>query len=585
MTERNFKNRDFVKRLNYPRQTYAITGTDRGDAEDAIRTRGKLQINNAPSIITPLTPGANARSDESWQQIYGASQDAYLSLLDGDVLNDNILESANNFPTLAIRDGLPLADNSNLYDVSQGRQQVSFIVGRDSVSDFRASGPIEAFEARSLAIRSPMHMAGWGKTIAMRPTDPDPEDKRLNDVEHKYDRSTWETGPVDLRWDSRRKVWRGFNDLIADDNNENLGTFVFSTNPDDFCGFPFLRGKLEDVWSVRKLYNDQGTEAGARNDDTTKSASVVTKLEGRALLDNKVAKWSNVLSITDACFTKGLNATCGSETTTDAEMVILTTAKFFQSQGAIGPIDFTAAPPADDVILGSMYFQGAGCGQWVPGIAVGDICTLAATEFGITWSNDQSLQDGIIDLCDDGVAVNRDIIKDILRIIDTGYGAIADISDATADGFESIDAAAATKDDVEAEVNGVLFSTVPTIINAVQSAINSLASALISEINNGFAAIALQLAIRCDCEIPGYVAEIPAIGVPSVAIELIDLTENIGLSTEIAEIRAKEDIVTAEEEKAEIILQGLEEDGDTTITINITEPCDPTNTISKSCTF
>jgi hypothetical protein len=86
LSNRNWRNRDYIKRLNYPRQTYAFSGTDWGDADGPTTIDDKLVINGAPMIITPLPPGAQAFSDEAWQQTYGASADAFLSIFDGDKL-------------------------------------------------------------------------------------------------------------------------------------------------------------------------------------------------------------------------------------------------------------------------------------------------------------------------------------------------------------------------------------------------------------------------------------------------------------------------------------------------------------------
>jgi hypothetical protein len=363
-------------------------------------------------IVTPMPPGAQGFNNEAWAQTYGASMDCFLSIFDGSSLFTSI-QTANNigFP---YNEGTFNAKNSNIYEKAGGLQQVQYITSKDTIKEAReAEEAGDVQELRSLCLRGPIHIAGWGRTVTQRPTDPDPQNPRDNDDEHKTDRSTWKVGPLDVRWDEKRACWRAFNDLIADDEGKNLGTWVHSTNPDLTCGFPFLRGKMEDVWSVRKTIPGAGL---GKTNDSEKSGTVCTKIESLVFqgVDDLVAQWDDVLIVFDECIS-GPTAICGGEATTTAELGIKTTSKFFASPFQVGPLAFTLGPPDDDVITGALYYEGDGpCGQWVPGISV-SICDIGGDELTQLWNNDKNLSDAILSTCS-AVDFNQGFI---LRINDT----------------------------------------------------------------------------------------------------------------------------------------------------------------------
>lgn len=295
--------------MNYPRQSYALSGMDFGDASEN-KTNGKLTIVGAPMFISTMPPGCTADSDEQWQQTYGASQDAVMALLDGSELFTNVQASLLNiqFPYSTV---LPIANNINLYDKPNGQQQIQFVASKSTVDIFRQADDFGTIaEARGIGMRAPMMMAGWGRTVGLRPTDPDPSDPRSNDLSHKLDRSTWKVGPFDCgRWDNERRVWRGWNDLIADHEAQNLGALVFSTNPDSICGFPRLRGLLEDVWWVRRTDN---TKPVNPDNDTTGTGEVCTTLKHK--LFDPARNGAGALHDIFICHL-GDSKVCGSETT------------------------------------------------------------------------------------------------------------------------------------------------------------------------------------------------------------------------------------------------------------------------------
>lgn len=587
MTNRANPNRDNIKRLNYPRQSYAISGTDYGDApEGAQKIRGKAAVDSSPMAISSMPPGVLAKNDEWWSQVYGASLDSYLSLLDGSVMLDSITNSFVAFSS-PYREGLPLATNSNLYEQIGSSQQIQYMVGKSTVQEARSpSGPLNPGEVRSIGIRAPAQMCGWGKTIAMRPTDPEPEDIRVNDDEHKLDRSTWKVGPLDARWDEQRSMWRAYNDLIADDESQNMGTFVFSTNPDSKCGFPFMRGRLEDVWSVRKTWREESI-LGV-NDDISKSASLCTKLDGLAMdttvEGDLVGKWSEVLTLTSTCASSSRFGKCGDETTNEGQMAIRTSALFYNGFQA-GPIAFAGDPP-EDTLLGTMFFQGFGdCGQWVPGIPKPDICELGGPQFSITFDNDKALQIAIETLCKSGVKYNRTHRKELAIL--TKREVTEDINDvsATIDGLIKVEAWTTT---IIASINAAIRSAVSQGVNGLatstQLAINALLNLVVGYINSGFSQLSVSLA-ECSCFINPYqINEVPSIPLQPVTIASPFVNPPLDLFDELERLN-----------DTEVRMNAINNDLGTYIGTfdlpiifplgTIKDPCSPTTTVTKNCTI
>jgi hypothetical protein len=62
-------------------------------------------------------------------------------------------------------------------------------------------------DARSMALRGPVIIAGWGYDTNDKPVPADPmdEDAYLEDVNKRPDE--WKVGPLDTRWDDTRKLW------------------------------------------------------------------------------------------------------------------------------------------------------------------------------------------------------------------------------------------------------------------------------------------------------------------------------------------------------------------------------------------
>ena len=454
MPARSYEGRDYLKRKNFPRTSYSEMGIEWGSTTNPEKTRGKLSINDSPMLVTGAAPGTNGHDDGVWKLTYGCSKDGYLALLDGDDLMENKIDSQSNFEAPYL-EGLPIADNSNIYELINEAQQIQFIVGRDSADELRQGTAVEDFEARSLCMRAPMHISGWGRTITMRPTDPEPEKARINDDEHKMDRSTWRTGPLDIRWDDTRKMWRAWNDLIADNESKGLGTFVHSTNPDDSRGFPFLRGKLEDVFWVRKIPVLDDEQITGADNDTEKTGTLCIKMDSRILnsITGQTGNLSDVFGVT-SCNTPQ-TTTVGSEVTTEEFLVIRTHTHFagnFSGLGLdpvdpgltnildppspTGPIKFISTKPDSSIVTGAMYYDGDGhCdGTWVPGFDLEDeddeqlgglLCKLAGPSsffgasiapnaFDVIFENDIDIAQAVKTNCE-GLANIRAILNCVLE--------------------------------------------------------------------------------------------------------------------------------------------------------------------------
>ena len=424
------ENIDFIKGGIWPLQTYGWSGTQFGpSSSEAIN--GKSPTTKPPIVVTSQPPGAAARDNSSWLRAYGASHDCVLSLLDGTFVEES---TSSQTITGIYKDAMPhLQDMSLLRDAKLESgdqvQQVQYMISKQTVAEAQTVAKTNnagtESEIRSIGMRMPMMMAGWGKTIAMRPTDPEPttdENKRKNDEEHKVARETWKHGVVDLRWDERRGVWAAWNDLIADHEDKNLGTFVFSTNPDAVCGFPFLRGRLEDVWKVlRTPDKDAGSDTAGQEDDTTQTGEVCTHMDHKLydggsitagrLTDVFVAGVDNFGGAAEGIGVgsgpRSSAATCGTEETVDGSLFIRTTAAFQHSPGGIvggkvvnavgGTIRFEPEDPRDSPndIWGAMkLIPTIG---WVPTISFDEaaICEIEGFKNINTtlFNNDSSLQD------------------------------------------------------------------------------------------------------------------------------------------------------------------------------------------------
>jgi hypothetical protein len=409
LTKRAKGNIDYIQGVVFPSQTYAFSGRQWGASQEA--EAGKMATDASPMIITSQPPGAFAKNDSNWSLTFGASHDAMFTLFNSALM-------ANNPASLnegdAYGKGAGVARDFNLFRLADDIQQISYVVNGTTVEGFRNNPKIlNENTARSIGMRMPQMVAGWGKTIGLRPTDPEPEDDRKNDESHKLARETWKHGPLDMRWDSRRGMWTTYNDLITGNQKENLNTLVFGTNPDENEGFPFLKGYLDDVWHVRKTFAQAGVVG--KDSDHEKSGEVLTKLEHR-LYDEAtqaVGALNTVFTIPGAthgdCHADPLGpTTCGNETTYDGSAVdILTTVHFNMPQTTKdGPLNFTIVdipnegfcnPAAGFYHQGTIYFNEEGC-VWDVAVKI-DECELAGGHLANLASNDVAITERMTYFC------------------------------------------------------------------------------------------------------------------------------------------------------------------------------------------
>jgi hypothetical protein len=409
LTKRAKGNIDYVQGILFPTQTYAFSGRQWGGSQAA--SAGKKATDASPMVITSQPPGAFAKDDAGWKLTFGSSHDGWLTLF-------NSAFMANSPPTLNEGDawgkGFLHATEFNLFKLVNDIQQITYIANKNTVQEFRDSPKIvNEFSARGLGLRLPQMTAGYGKTVALRPTDPEPQDARLNDPEHKLARETWKHGPLLVPWDSRVGGWNAFNYLITGQHKGDLGTLVHGSNADENEGFPFLKGKITDVWWVRKTLPQAGVTG--KDSDFEKSGEVLTHLEHRWYdqITKTVAALNTIFTIPGpnhaACHGAPAGpTTCGEEETYDGVAIDLKTAVHFNMEGTDkdGPLNFTIQDISPNLICSSVegffhpvtiYFNDEGC-VWDAAVKI-DECDLAGGHFANLAANDVALAERMTYFC------------------------------------------------------------------------------------------------------------------------------------------------------------------------------------------
>lgn len=445
---------DFIYGVNRPRISYGLTGGQFALSADE-EVAGKKPTDGPPIFIGTAPPGLFLADDDVWKATYASSHDSFLTIIPG----IKVQESIDNVQVKDIyKNGLTNADDDNLWKKANEEQQVQYIASKDTSIDGESATDSfgEVSEARGLGIRLPGMAGGWGRTIDLLPTDPDATDDpqgRKNDEAHKLARETWKFGPIDARWDYRRNLWATYNDLIEDHYDQGLGTWVFGTNDDVDKGFPFLRGRLNDVWWVRQpidLKDTDGKEEGIQ------TGRIMTHLKHEWFDESEdgSAPLSSIFIIphtneTGDCHEKGDEHELGNEITGKSEKIdIRTSVHFFKEKDVDGPIKFGAkaedldnlcCDPGDDAhwFLGEMVFVPKSftlpkCGQvgaggaaavvagegadecyWQPAVRI-DECELVGEHFLKLINNDQSLAFMVCDLCEEVKTWSNDLISVIV---------------------------------------------------------------------------------------------------------------------------------------------------------------------------
>lgn len=497
---------------------FSISGGQFGVAGD--EHNGKTKTQAAPMIINSRHAGEMLENDSLWKTTFGASMDAFLSLMNGNFLKNSVDEIS-----LAgiFKDALTNADDDNIYKKADDVQQIQYVVSKNTADE--ATDGLgnfgEYFEARGLGLRVPSIAVGWGRKTNLRPTDPQPgddENLRKNDDAHKLDRSTWKHGPIDLRWDPKRGVWAAFNDMIADHNNQGIGTWVFGTNNDTSNGFPFIRGRWEDVFWVRQTKDYQGSSAF--NDDS-QTGEVLTHLNHKWFDEdeNGAASLKSIFIIphttsTDPdCHPKGEEHQVGDELTGVGERIdIRTTVHFFKEKGIDGPIAFCGIIPEEkntiiadgNFIKGQFVFDPDEC-KWVPTVLL-DECEIVGGHFKKLIQNDGRIAKRVTDICN--------------RVSDVTTNMAAVINDNSAN-LASVDSCimAAINGAVKAAVNAA-FSQLATDITL---AIEDTSVDMADEVNNALSTLTNDFNIallECGCpqtvDAPSVTASHYSVNAPTI---------------------------------------------------------------------
>ena len=111
-------------------------------------------------------------------------------------------------------------------------------------------------EVKSIGLRGPLMLSGFGIDIAGNPVPHNPDE--ISEIhEEASDRTNWCTGPVNLMWDKERKVWNGGLEIISG----ILTTDILS--PDD----P-LNPTTFTISVLRKTKDDKGSGSQAISGET-----------------------------------------------------------------------------------------------------------------------------------------------------------------------------------------------------------------------------------------------------------------------------------------------------------------------------
>lgn len=479
-----------------PRAGYALSGGAWSDVNNELdKTSG------APMIINSHTPGTFA---DDWGNTYGSSHDAFLSIVDG----SKIKESIDGVSLTSVYEALPNTRDDNIWELIGTAQQIQYVVSGADIDEARDR--IDGFgaiaDARGLCMRLPMMACGYGKTKEMLPLNGSPDRQNPDDI--KLDRDAWKTGSVDLRWDDKRKIWGSFTDLIADQENVGLGTAVFSTNPDGNEGFPWLKGRLQDVWWVRQ---DETLDGNSGKSDGATTGKVMTHLahfwfdageDGAAPLSSIfIIPHKNLDSegTADVPHERGGENTLGGETTgTGASIDLKSSVHFFKEKEMDGPLKMDRKISdiaevvccdngASDLFIGEMIFLDQQPGlcddvvpptdvpnEWVPAIRI-DECHLVGGHIGELVQNDINAIKSSTKLCSDLNEYTETLVdevdgiaQDLIGAIGGVAGQISSVADQTtaafADIMEQIEAAFKLVDELNKGGNKALLDAINAVL-------------------------------------------------------------------------------------------------------------------------
>jgi hypothetical protein len=109
-------------------------------------------------------------------------------------------------------------------------------------------------EIRTVGIRGPIMLSGWGYDIAGLPV-PNGVNQEVFDPDTGLDRAKWKSGPVDLRWDDDRKVWVGGPEIIEGVMDQDLDAPSNIESPVKASGTIYRGKDLQITGDSVTLYN------------------------------------------------------------------------------------------------------------------------------------------------------------------------------------------------------------------------------------------------------------------------------------------------------------------------------------------
>lgn len=503
-----------------------ITGFQWGFSSET-ETNGKRPTKGAPMCIGTAPVGLSAINDKIWKKTYGASMDSFLSLVNGVKLQENIdAVEDDTYEETSDVSRFPNASNMNIYKRAvveeKEYQQVQYVVSKDTVREASSAvgfyGDVD--ETRGIGIRMPSIVGGWGIGVNLLPTDPAPDtaSPRINSDSHKLDRATWKYGPLDLRWDARRKMWTAYNDMIVDHDYDGLwDTFVFGTNRDG-TGFPYLRAGWSDAFWVRYTGTTtasvyfSGTSSTNPSEDFSKTAELLTHTN-HSWFDS----FTNCAAPLSSAFVVNHwtnEYTVGSEITrTGGSIHILTDVHFTNSstpsegdQNYDGPLAFNVNPIGTCSFIGDIIWVPSQR-VWAPRIDFGEnACNLIHRPVTALVQNDAKIGTRLVNLCN---AVTDYTEEMEVRVENYVFNMAAHSTD-----LQNRDEEAAT---AAADYAALLRDDCITDDSRVVSRI-------VDAVNLAFQELAASLLENCGCAIDPPIVEVDPFDV-SIRPFTIDLTD------------------------------------------------------------
>ncbi len=107
------------------------------------------------------------------------------------------------------KEGVGIYGFDNMNDSDSGRHDIDFVVRGDTwPTEVNLSSPnFPDTNYRSISLRGPLILTGWGFDLDGKPVPAKPGNKAAFDDDWLTKPHDWKTGPLDVRWDNERGVW------------------------------------------------------------------------------------------------------------------------------------------------------------------------------------------------------------------------------------------------------------------------------------------------------------------------------------------------------------------------------------------